>query len=72
LILGVTDGFLEGQAATSAAEETQSIIRILSGLDGPVQQNPAEIVERLVAHVREISPRWSSDDVTVVALSRLE
>jgi serine phosphatase RsbU (regulator of sigma subunit) len=72
LILGVTDGFLEGQAATSAAEETQAIIRILRGLDGPVRQNPAEIVERLVAHVREISPRWNSDDVTVVALSRLE
>ena len=72
LILGVTDGFLEGQAATSAAEETQAIIQILRGLDGPVRQNPAEIVERLVAHVREISPRWNSDDVTVVALSRLE
>ena len=72
LILGVTDGFLEGQAAASAAEETQAIIQILRGLDGPVRQNPAEIVERLVAHVREISPRWSSEDVTLVALSRTE
>jgi sigma-B regulation protein RsbU (phosphoserine phosphatase) len=72
LILGVTDGLLEGQGAASTAEETQAIIQILRGLDGPVRQNPAEIVERLVAHVREISPRWSSDDVTVVALSRLE
>ncbi len=72
LVLGVTDGFLEGQGAVSAAEETQAIIRILRGLDGPVRQNPAEIVERLVAHIREISPRWHSDDVTVVALSRLE
>jgi serine phosphatase RsbU (regulator of sigma subunit) len=72
LVLGVTDGFLEGQGAISGAEETQAIIRILRGLDGPVRQNPAEIVERLVAHIREISPRWHSDDVTVVALSRLE
>jgi len=72
LVLGVTDGFLEGQGAVSAAEETQVIIRILRGLDGPVRANPAEIVERLVAHIREISPRWHSDDVTVVALSRLE
>lgn len=71
LVLGVTDGFLEGQGAVSAAEETQAIIRILRGLDGPVRQNPAEIVERLVAHIREISPRWHSDDVTVVAMSRL-
>jgi serine phosphatase RsbU (regulator of sigma subunit)/CHASE3 domain sensor protein len=71
LVLGVTDGFLEGQGAHSAAEETQAIIRILRGLDGPVRQNPAEIVERLVAHIREISPRWRTDDVTVVALSRL-
>jgi serine phosphatase RsbU (regulator of sigma subunit) len=72
LILGVTDGLLEGQGAASSAEETHTIIQILKGLDGPVRQNPAEIVQRLVAHVREISPRWSSDDVTVVALSRLE
>lgn len=71
IILGVTDGFLEGQGAVHAVEETQAIIRILRGLDGPVRQNPAEIVERLVAHIREISPRWHSDDVTVVALSRL-
>jgi serine phosphatase RsbU (regulator of sigma subunit)/CHASE3 domain sensor protein len=71
LVLGVTDGFLEGQGAHSAAEETQAIIRILRGLDAPVRQNPAEIVERLVAHIREISPRWHTDDVTVVALSRL-
>ncbi len=72
LVLGVTDGFLEGQGAVNATEETQVIIRILRGLDGPVRQNPAEIVERLVAHIREISPRWHSDDVTVVALSRLD
>jgi len=71
LVLGLTDGFLEGQGAVSTTEETQAIIRILRGLDGPVRQNPAEIVERLVAHIREISPRWHSDDVTVVALSRL-
>ncbi len=71
LVLGVTDGFLEGQGAHSSTEETQAIIRILRGLDAPVRQNPAEIVERLVAHIREISPRWHADDVTVVALSRL-
>jgi serine phosphatase RsbU (regulator of sigma subunit) len=71
LVLGVTDGFLEGQGAHSATEETQAVIRILRGLDAPVRQNPAEIVERLVAHIREISPRWHTDDVTVVALSRL-
>ena len=56
----------------STSEETQAIIRILRGLDGPVRQNPAEIVERLVSHIREISPRWHADDVTVVALSRLD
>lgn len=71
LILGVTDGFLEGQGAISAAEDTQAIVRVLRGLDGPVRQNPAEIVGRLVAYVREISPRWHSDDVTIVALSRV-
>jgi serine phosphatase RsbU (regulator of sigma subunit)/CHASE3 domain sensor protein len=71
LVLGVTDGFLEGQGADTATEETQAIIRILRGLDAPVRQNPAEIVERLVAHIREISPRWHTDDVTVVALCRL-
>lgn len=72
LVLGVTDGFLEGQGSVSTSEETQAIIRILRGLDGPVRQNPAEIVERLVSHIREISPRWHADDVTVVALSRLD
>jgi serine phosphatase RsbU (regulator of sigma subunit)/CHASE3 domain sensor protein len=71
LVLGVTDGFLEGQGASNAAEETQAVIRLLRGLDGPVRQNPSEIVERLVAHIRENSPRWRADDVTVVALCRL-
>jgi len=44
---------------------------VVRGLDAPVRQHPEEIVQRLVAHFREISPRWRSDDVTVVAMSRL-
>jgi len=73
VILGVTDGFLEGQkrSDTDSDGESAAIARVVRGLDAPVRQHPEEIVQRLVAHFREISPRWSSDDVTVVALSRL-
>lgn len=74
VVLGVTDGFLEGQARDSSDPEGDSaaLARVIRSLDAPVRQHPEEIVQRLVAHIREISPRWHSDDVTVVALSRLE
>jgi sigma-B regulation protein RsbU (phosphoserine phosphatase) len=74
VVLGVTDGFLEGQAqATHDSEgESASVARIVRSLDAPVRQQPEEIVQRLVAHIREVSPRWHSDDVTVVAISRLD
>ncbi len=73
VVLGVTDGFLEGQAqaAHDSEAESESIARILRSLDAPVRQQPEEIVQRLVAHIREVSPRWHGDDVTVVAISRL-
>jgi CHASE3 domain sensor protein len=74
VVLGVTDGFLEGQAqaAHESEGESASIARLLRSLDAPVRQQPEEIVQRLVAHIREVSPRWHSDDVTVVAISRLD
>ncbi len=73
VVLGVTDGFLEGQSTPDSDSDTESaaIARVVRGLDAPVRQHPEEIVQRLVAHFREISPRWRSDDVTVVAMSRL-
>ncbi len=74
LVLGVTDGFLDGQAlATSDSEaETASIARIVRSLDAPVRRQPEEVVQRLVSHIREVAPRWQSDDTTVVAVSRLD
>lgn len=74
VVLGVTDGFLEGQALTTNEPEAESltIARMLRSLDAPVRQQPEEIVQRLVSHIREVAPRWHSDDTTVVAISRLD
>lgn len=74
VVLGVTDGFLEGQTRDSSDPEGESaaLARVIRSLDAPVRQHPEEIVQRLVAHIRAISPRWHSDDVTVVAVSRLD
>lgn len=74
IVLGVTDGFLDVKEHPNddTFAEGAALARIVRGLDSPVRQHPDEVVARLVAHIREISPRWRQDDVTVVALSRLE
>jgi sigma-B regulation protein RsbU (phosphoserine phosphatase) len=74
VVLGVTDGFLEGQALTTGESEAESasIARMLRTLDAPMRRQPEEIVHRLVSHIREVAPRWHSDDTTVVAISRLD
>lgn len=74
VVVGVTDGFLEGQALTTSESEAESasIARILRSMDAPMRRQPEEVVQRLVAHIREIAPRWHSDDTTVVAISRLD
>lgn len=74
IVLGVTDGFLEGQALTTGESEAESasIARILRSVDAPVRRQPEEVVHRLVSHIREVAPRWHSDDTTVVAISRLD
>ncbi len=74
VVLGVTDGFLEGQALTTGESEAESssVARVLRSMDAPVRRQPEEIVHRLVSHIREVAPRWHSDDTTVVAISRLD
>lgn len=74
LLVGVTDGFLEGQALTTGESEAESasIARIMRSMDAPVRRQPEEVVHRLVSHIREVAPRWHSDDTTVVAISRLD
>lgn len=74
LLVGVTDGFLEGQALTTGESEAESasIARIVRSMDAPVRRQPEEVVHRLVSHIREVAPRWHSDDTTVVAISRLD
>jgi len=45
------------------------VSRIIRGLDGPIRQEPAEVLNRLVSHIREHAPSWRRDDVTAVVVS---
>jgi len=69
LLVCYTDGLIEGHAGDGADLTAEDVSRIIRGLDGPIRQEPAEVLNRLVSHIREHAPSWRRDDVTAVVVS---
>lgn len=67
LFLAYTDGLLE-----SAQEEhdVSDIAAYLKDLDSRIRRDPWEVVARVSAALRELSPDWSHDDVSIVGVVR--
>jgi len=69
LFVGFTDGLVEKNNDHDESPETR-IAQYLQGLDSRVRQEPWEAITRLGAAIRELSPDWSHDDVTIVGVVR--
>ena len=68
LLLAYTDGLIEGRAVDGGDLAAEDLSRIIRGLDGPIRQEPTEVLNRVVSHIRENASAWHRDDVTAVVV----
>lgn len=69
LFVAFTDGLVEKNNDHSDSTDGQ-IAEYLQGLDASVRREPWEVITRLGAAIRELSPDWSHDDVTILGVVR--
>jgi serine phosphatase RsbU (regulator of sigma subunit) len=66
LVLAWSDGLVEARDADREMSDAD-LARIVASID---TREPRELVARVLADVRQQSPEWRRDDVTLVALRR--
>ncbi len=70
VVVAFTDGLVESRNAEGDELESSKVAQFIRGADGPVREQPTELIERLLAQVRHRAADWRRDDVTVVAAAR--
>ena len=70
VVVAFTDGLVESRNADGDELEAAAVGTFIRGMDGPVRENPAELITRLLAQVRHRAADWRRDDVTVIAAYR--
>lgn len=70
VVVAFTDGLVESRNADGDELEATAVGQFIRGMDGPVRENPAELITRLLAQVRHRAADWRRDDVTVIAAVR--
>jgi CHASE3 domain sensor protein len=68
LLLAYTDGLIEGRAVDGDDLVAEDLSRMIRGLDGPIRQEPTEVLNRVVSQIRENASAWHRDDVTAVVV----
>ncbi len=66
LLLAYTDGLIEETSPSGGDLSADDLGRIIRALDAPIRQDPAEVLNRVVSHIREHASAWHRDDVTAV------
>lgn len=69
LFLAYTDGLVENHHDADDLSPTD-MAAYVSGMDARSRRDPWEVVTRVSAAIREFSPDWSHDDVTVLGVIR--
>ena len=70
VVVAFTDGLVESRNADGDELESSKVSQFIRGMDGPVRENPEELISRLLAQVRHRAADWRRDDVTLVAAAR--
>lgn len=70
VVVAFTDGLVESRNADGDELEAAAVGQFIRAMDGPVRENPAELITRLLAQVRHRAADWRRDDVTVIAATR--
>lgn len=69
-LFAFTDGLIERHGPAGTDLEPSDISRAIRTLDAPVRQDAEEVLARVIGQIRERSPAWQRDDVTVVTVTR--
>ncbi len=70
VVVAFTDGLVESRNADGEELESAAVGQLIRGMDGPVRENPAELITRLLAQARHRAVDWRRDDVTLIAAVR--
>ena len=70
VVVAFTDGLVESRNAEGDELEAAAVGTFIRGMDGPVRENPAELITRLLAQARHRAADWRRDDVTLIAAYR--
>lgn len=70
VVVAFTDGIVESRNADGEELESAAIGQLIRGMDGPVRENPAELITRILAQARHRAVDWRRDDVTMIAAVR--
>lgn len=70
VVVAFTDGLVESRNADGDELESAAVAQLIRAMDGPVRENPGELITRLLAQARHRAVDWRRDDITVVAAVR--
>lgn len=70
VVVAFTDGLVESRNSDGDELESSKVAQFIRGMDGPVRENPEELISRLLAQVRHRAADWRRDDVTLIAAAR--
>jgi len=70
VVVAFTDGLVESRNAEGEELESAAVAQLIRAMDGPVRENPAELITRLLAQARHRATDWRRDDITVIAAVR--
>lgn len=70
VVVAFTDGLVESRNAEGDELESSAVGQLIRAMDGPVRENPGELITRLLAQARHRAVDWRRDDVTMIAAVR--
>jgi sigma-B regulation protein RsbU (phosphoserine phosphatase) len=70
VVVAFTDGLVESRNAEGEELESAAVGQLIRAMDGPVRENPGELITRLMAQARHRAVDWRRDDVTIIAAVR--
>lgn len=70
VVVAFTDGLVESRNADGDELESAAVGQLIRAMDGPVRENPGELITRLMAQARHRAVDWRRDDVTIIAAVR--
>jgi len=70
VVVGFTDGLVEIEVEQGDQWDESVLADFVAGLEPEVRHRPDEVIQQLLAHVRQRATSWNRDDVTVIAASR--